>query len=585
MKAFFQKLKINQKLFLILTLVSSILIIIGVLALQLSFHIYEEQLYQETAEGLILESEIADRKINEVNELSFDILSDKEVQQYLLTIRNQDAAYNGYEALSNLNKKMLTWVFKESYVSSIYIIDTEVNQYVWGSDSIKIPEKRIEFARSQAIKKEGRPVWIEPYQSDSSILAARMVRSISELSFDNLGTLIIRMRPEKLFDNSPNRRLTNKYDSNVAILSENGIVYQRHDQLKANDLVFKMDKETGYFISNIQNEKYLIAYITSQNTGWKFISILPYSTILQNIATVRIVLVIIYIIIFLLVIYLGFLFSRGITKPFERLTNEIKMVEDGKFEKIAQMDRNPKKDGDEIAQLEYDFHLMVDKINTLINDNYLKQIAVKESEFKALQAQINPHFLYNTLESINWMAKLNKQYQIAIMVKALGNLLRNSISNKSEVISLKDEMDILKDYITIQKCRYEERLDFSMEIKQKYWKYMIPKLSIQPLVENSIQHGLEKILGNCEIKVCAEPSENGLKIWVQDNGPGMENDFLIKLNKGEVAPKGSGIGIKNIDDRIKIIFGGEYGIRVNSVPGEGTRVCIFIPYKGSEDFV
>jgi len=585
MREFFQNLKINHKLFLILFFVSFILIIIGIIALQLSFHIYEEQLYEEAAKSLILSSEMVDMKFNEIDKVTFDILSDKQVQQYLATIRAQDTSYNWYEALNNLNKKMLEWAFSENYISSIIIIDTQGNQYVWGKTGTKISQERIEFICNQAIKMEGRPVWIEPYGSDSSIIAARSIRSIPDLELANLGTLIIRMNPERLFSNSSSQRSISKHDTNLVILSENSLVYQRYNQLDSNELISKMNKEMGYFISNIRGEKYLIAYIISKSTGWKFANILPYSSILKNIATVRIVLLLVYISIFVMVIYFGFLFSKGITKPLERLTNEMKLVEEGKFQEIAKMDANIKKGGDEIAQLEYDFHLMVEKINTLIKDNYLKQIAIKESEFKALQAQINPHFLYNTLESINWLAKLSKQNQISIMVKALGNLLRNSISNKREVISLRDEMNILEDYIAIQKCRYEERLDFAMSISEEYWHYMIPKLSIQPLVENSIQYGLEKILGVCRIRVWAEPEENGLKIWVQDNGPGIDKDILTKLNKGEIKPKGSGIGIKNIDDRIKIIFGTEYGVNVDSILGEGTKICVFIPYKRSEDFV
>jgi len=585
MKKIYQNLKINHKLFLILFFVSFILIIIGIIGLQLAFHIYEEQLYHKAAESLILSSEIADMKFNEIDKISFDILSDKEVQQYLNTIRAQDTLYNWYEALNKLNKKMLQWAFSENYISSIIIMDSQGKQVAWGKTSTKISQERIEFIYNRAIEKEGRPVWIEPDSPGSSIIAARTIRSIPDLELENIGVLIIQMDPEILFDNSSGQRMMSKYNSNLAIISENSLVYQRCDQLDSNKLISKMNKETGYFISNIRGEKYLIAYITSRSTNWKFANILPYSSILKNIITVRVILIIVYIGIFILVIYLGFIFAKGITKPLERLTNEMKLVEDGKFDEITQNNVYTARQGDEIAQLERDFHLMVQKINALIKDNYLKQIAIKESEFKALQAQINPHFLYNTLESINWLAKLNKQHQIATMVKALGNLLRNSISNKSEVIPLSDEINILKDYITIQKCRYEERLDFSININPEYWDYMIPKLSIQPLVENSIQYGLEKVFGVCKIRVWAESLENRLEIWVQDNGPGMDKDFLLKLNKGEIKSRGSGIGIKNIDERIKIIFGNEYGVRIDSILGEGTKVCISIPYKRSEDFV
>lgn len=586
MKKFFTNLKINQKLIIMFFSISLILITTGFTALQLSFNIYEEQLYQKSAEFLILLSEMVDIRLNKIDQISFDILSSKEVQEYLAIVRHDDNSYNEYEVLNNFNKKMLTWFFDENYISSINIVDIKGNQYSWGRDTAKIDPKRLDFIRNQAIQREGGIVWIGPCRFDPFIIAARVVRSIPKLELENLGLVIIRIDPEKLFNNFSNRRLTSEYDLNFAILSPNGVIYQKNNhQFLFNELVYRMNKKMGYFIGNIQGEKYLITYVTSQWTSWKFVNLLPYSSIFKNIIVVHTILVLVYVGIFVLVIYLSLLFSSEITKPFRRLTNKMKMVEKGEFEKIAPMGVNIKRQGDEIAELEYNFHLMVDKINTLIKENYLKQIAIKESQFKALQAQINPHFLYNTLDSINWMARFNKQYQIASMVKALGSLLRNSISNKSEIITLKEEMKILEDYIIIQKYRYGERLSFSMDIPQDYWEYMIPKLSLQPIVENSIQYGLEKILGVCEIKVWIEPLEKGLKIWVEDNGPGMDKDFVEKLNKGEIEPRGSGIGIKNINERIKIMFGMDYGINVNSALGEGTKVCIFIPYKRGDEFV
>jgi len=586
MKKIFTNLKIKQKLVVMFLLISLIIITAGFASMQLSFTVYEEQLYEKSAKFLILLSEIVDIRLKEIEEISFDILSNKEVQEYLAIVLNDHDSYNKYEVMDKFNKKMLTWFFNENYISSVIIVDSKGNQHSWGKDTAKIGTKRLDSIRNEAILKKGGIIWIGPCSSDPFIISARMIRSIPKLELKNLGLVVIRIDPQKLFNDFSNLKLSSEYDLKFAILSSTGVIYQKDNyQFSLDELVYRMNKKIGYFIYNAKGEKYLITYISSQWTNWKFVSFLPYSSILKSIRIVHTVLLLIYVSIFVLVIYLSFLFSSEITKPFIRLINKMKMVENGEFEKIAQMGENIKRQGDEIAELEYNFHLMVDKINTLIKENYLKQIAIKESQFKALQAQINPHFLYNTLDSINWMARFNKQYQIASMVKALGSLLRNSISNKSEIITLKEEMKILEDYIIIQKYRYGERLRFSMDIPQDYWEYMVPKLSLQPIVENSIQYGLEKILGVCEIKVWIEPLEKGLKIWVEDNGPGMAEDFVEKLNKGEIEPRGSGIGIKNINERIKIMFGMDYGINVNSVLGEGTKVCIFIPYKRGDEFV
>jgi len=580
MKVFFQNLKINQKLFLILVFVSSILSIIGITALQLSFCVYEEQLYEEASEALILASEIADMKLNEMDKMSFDILSDNEVQEYLATIRNQNSLYNRYEALDKLNRQVHTWAFNENYVSSINIIDTRGNQYSWGKDTIEIEKNRLEFIRSQAIQQEGGVAWIEPYRYDSSIIAARVIRSIPDLELANLGTMIIRMNPEKLFDNFPNQRLSNEYDSNFAILSENGVLYQRNDQLGSNELILKMNKKTGYFIDDIQGDKYLVAYITSQHTGWKFASILPYSSILKNIMVVRTILILVYIGIFVLVMYLGFLFSKSITRPFKRLANEMKMVEEGEFEKIAQADMNMTKQGDEIAQLEYDFHLMVDKINTLIKDNYLKQIAVKESEFKALQAQINPHFLYNTLGSVKWIASMQQANKIVEMTDALIEMLFYAARSEDALVTGRQELDNLRNYMIIQKVRYYNRIRLEIQADEDTLDERIPKLILQPLVENAIFHGLAWKEESGTITINVERSGNDISITIQDNGVGMDDETLHSLTDSlAYAEKGEAqnIGLYNVMRRLKLHYGENHGFELKSKWGEGTTIRMVLP--------
>lgn len=237
---------------------------------------------------------------------------------------------------------------------------------------------------------------------------------------------------------------------------------------------------------------------------------------------------------------------------------------------------------DEIGVLQRDFTIMIQKIDTLIKDDYTKQILIKDAQLKALQAQINPHFLYNTLDSINWMAKLNQQRDISVMVESLGNLLRSAISGKEPIITLKEEVQLLKDYLTIQKMRFGDRLQFQLEIDQQWLSLKIPKLILQPIVENSINYGLENTLGICRITVKAVPDSDCLNITVIDNGPGIPDELLKKLAQGEVKPKGSGIGLQNIDHRIKLIFGEEFGLSVTSELGVGTKVLIRIPKGGGE---
>jgi two-component system sensor histidine kinase YesM len=302
----------------------------------------------------------------------------------------------------------------------------------------------------------------------------------------------------------------------------------------------------------------------------------------------------IFLLIFLFTIWISIKLARSLTRPIEILTNKIKRVENGEFEleEASGLENSPEIASktapvpirvDEIGDLQRDFDIMIQKINVLIKENYTKQLIIKDTQFKALQAQINPHFLYNTLESINWLAKMNQQQEISQMVESLGNLLRNAISNKEQLITLKEEIRLLLNYITIQRIRFGERLDFRLEIEEQ-WQYLyIPKLSLQPLVENSINYGLEKIPGVCRITVKSVDMDDNLCLVIEDNGPGLDPLILEKLDRGNIQPKGLGIGLKNINDRLKLSFGENFGITITGKTETGARIMVRIPKTGDEN--
>lgn len=230
---------------------------------------------------------------------------------------------------------------------------------------------------------------------------------------------------------------------------------------------------------------------------------------------------------------------------------------------------------------------MISRINTLIDENFKKQIVIKDTNFKALQAQINPHFLYNTLESINWLAKANHQEEIATMVKALGKLLRNAVNTDELIITIGEELDLLDAYISIQKYRYEERLIYRNHVNRSLYGLQIPRLTLQPLVENAIVHSLENMLEPCQILVEAKKQDGKIILSIQDNGLGIEEETLKRLQNNESldSPKGMGIGIQNIDERLKMTFGSDYGLFITSVIGEGTRIEIRIPQERKNENV
>jgi two-component system sensor histidine kinase YesM len=282
--------------------------------------------------------------------------------------------------------------------------------------------------------------------------------------------------------------------------------------------------------------------------------------------------------VFTLIILMGVRFALDLTRPLERLTKEIKLVESGNFNLPRDYRQGPER-RDEIGAIQHDFEIMTGKIDELIRENYIKQLVIKDTQMKALQAQINPHFLYNTLESINWMAKVNGQADISLMAESLGNLLRGALKAKENTVSVGEELTLLQNYINIQKIRYEERLDFRMLVDDELKKYRIPPLTLQPIVENAIVYSLEKMNDVCLITVQFVTCDGNIKVFIKDNGPGIEPELLGRINSGEFKPRGFGIGLKNINERLKLVFGDEYGISVHSIQGTGTMVELLIPMR------
>jgi two-component system sensor histidine kinase YesM len=288
-------------------------------------------------------------------------------------------------------------------------------------------------------------------------------------------------------------------------------------------------------------------------------------------------LIIIFSIILLLVsILISLIFTSSIVKPVRKLQMLMKRVENG--------DLNIHYDGkghDEIAQLGYSFNSMVDKIRNLIDKVYLQQKEKRKAELKVLESQINPHFLYNTLDTIQWKAIEHDAYDAADMITALSNLFRISLSKGKEIITFGEEIEHVKSYLFIQQERFKDKLKYSINYDESLNNFKVLKLIIQPIVENAINHGIKTKRENGFINISIEKKENDIYIYVKDNGMGIEEGRLklIKscLKKGGTEYEDIGYGIFNVNERIQLQFGKNYGVDIDSIYGFGTKATIKIP--------
>ena len=273
-----------------------------------------------------------------------------------------------------------------------------------------------------------------------------------------------------------------------------------------------------------------------------------------------------------IIVVLGLLFSRVFTRKIEELTRNMDQVNHGSREVTVYSDSS-----DEIGIMVNSFRKMMDEINRLIDEVYVNKIALKEYELKALQAQINPHFLYNTLSMMNWMAIRSNQMDISKVTLALSTFYRTALSKGEDVVTVENCIQNTKAYLEIQLVMHDHGFTVDWEIDPTIKNEKMPKLLLQPIVENAIEHGIdEKEEGDKNLSLSFHGKKDVVEIIVRDNGKGMEQEKAEKL----VTYQAKGYGLKNVNDRIHLLYGTEYGIRIFSEPGVGTTVVMRFPKEG-----
>ncbi|CAI6086678.1 sensor histidine kinase [Cohnella sp. JJ-181] len=578
---YYRNMRIRNKLSLLIALIVALSFSATLLVQQYAFSIYDSQIYTKSSQVLNLSSSAIEAELKRIRQISYNVTADGQVQSLLKKISNPDTTdYDLLLLRRDLVDRLLNYTGTEPYLYSIQLFDALGHENAAGNIKA-LNDAKIGDLLARSDEAEGEQVLLYPDESDSALVAARQVRAYenTDFSLKRLGMLVIRINIEKIVrENAP-------ADGELLIQSGSDIVYPVHPayaEVRLNEGGERFG--SGYFIGRFGGERYFVSHIESANSGWMYFNVTPFDRIFERIIFIKELVVFVFIGILAIVIAWGFRFSRSMTRPIDDLIARMRLAERGNFEEanLLSMD-TASVPRDEVGLLHRSFRIMIERINTLITENFKSRLLVKETEFKALQAQINPHFLYNTLESINWMAKINRQPQISQMVEALGHLLRNSISLGDPLIPLREELALVESYVTIQKFRFEERLEFETDVPEALKGRLIPKLSLQPLLENAINYAVEPSMSPCRIVLRASASEEGLLLLsVEDAGPGMDPRMLERLRSGEARGQGRGIGLLNIDERIKIAFGETYGIRVESEPGRGACVTLALPAEAPD---
>lgn len=357
------------------------------------------------------------------------------------------------------------------------------------------------------------------------------------------------------------------------------IIYHPRQQLIYSNLLSEnnsefSDVEDGNYVDILDGQKRLTTVKTLGYTGWKIIGVTPINETFADSSQITIFILFVVFLAIILLVFANTFISAKIADPIKALENSVKELEKGTENVNIAIGGSY-----EIQHLGKTIKSMVEQMHKLMGDIVFEQELKRQTELDALQAQINPHFLYNTLDSIVWMVE-NERYQEAItMVTSLAGFFRISLSKGKNIITVKDELKHAENYITIQHMRFKDKFTFKINADEEVMDFVTIKLVIQPLIENAVYHGMEFMDGDGEIIVNAYKKDNELYIDVIDNGMGIPPEIAEQLlTKGSRAKgKGSGVGLKNVQERIQIYFGKEYGLSIISEPDEGTLIRIHLP--------
>ena len=397
--------------------------------------------------------------------------------------------------------------------------------------------------------------------------------------YTDQGVLLIDIRYnslERLFDG------VNLGNGGYAYLisSDGEIIYHPKAQLIDSGIVKENNQESaglkdGNYEEVFDGEKRIVSVKTVGYTGWKIVGVTPLDGMsLNNIKTKLLMVFIIAFVLFILSIINSYISTR-ITDPIKELEKAVNEIEQGNLEVEVRSAGSY-----EIQHLGTSIQSMARRIRKLMNDIVAEHESKRRSEFDTLQSQINPHFLYNTLDIIVWMIENEKQSEAVKVVTALARFFRISLSKGKSIIPVKDELEHVRNYLMIQHMRYKNKFTYDIEADEDVLELASLKLMLQPLVENAIYHGMEFMDGDGEILVRAWRREDDLYMSVSDNGLGMTQEQVERLFRASdhtSSGRGSGIGVKNVNERIKLYFGTGYGLDIQSEPDEGTTVTAHLP--------
>lgn len=557
--------------FLVITICITVLIVVAC-SYNITSRSIKEQAKNMTMQQLEQNTLNLEDYLKNIESTPDNIVNDKSLQEYLSNPDKDNLEFTAkvddvYKLMSNIlgSKRNILYVYVYKLLNGkeLYLGPTKAGnksdfstglQYISKNDITGSP-MRTSFRKDPVINKE---YTLSIYQPIFDVYRIR--RPIGILGISVSEDVVARFYSH----------INTNLPLETFIMDGNGIIISHIDKSRIySDAGLKnmVHKQDG--AKEINGKLVVCKYV--KDWDWYVIGTLPIDYLLRDNNVMLLAILIIVVITLIVGIFISYGFSKHLFKPFDELIYRMSMVSTGDMETRISFPTY----GPDFQQVSQGFNIMVEHIDELMKKIYEEQRQLKEIEFKALQSQINPHFLYNTLESIHWQALLYGHHDISTMVKALAGFYRISLSKGEDIIPLKNESEHVENYMTIQEIRYKDKMESYIDIPEEFYDVKIPKMILQPLVENAIYHGLRGRKAKGFIKITAERDGDDIIVKTIDNGTGMTADQICKLNQTlEDNDPSVGYGVRNVHRRIKLFLGSPYGLYYESNEYGGVTVNV-----------
>ncbi|GGI45608.1 sensor histidine kinase YesM [Paenibacillus marchantiophytorum] len=581
-KSIFNKIMISF-LFVMIIPTSSI----SISSYFISVKILKEKVSDSFHENLLYIGSSIEKDLSEIEKITELIFINEDIQQAISADNtNPLDYYANYKKVDQVMNNLAFYSNYYKYVTSLFIFGMNGSDFRYGngSDAYAIDTKQLLASNwyKQSEDLGGNVLWIGVHDNDnkSRMTQFKQVFSLARLIRDfnnrNIGSLYLSLNTNVFTDilskASPDTQ------SQLYVVDQLGkIVYPQEklaQSLESDGIILPKEKNFSNFEIKKNGKSYLVSNYDLDKYGWKIVQMVPLELLTKDNKVVFKITTAVCILSLLFSGVLWFFISAGIVKPIKKLTLTMKDVKGSNLLVKSNISNT-----DEIGLLSVNFNYMIERINSLFSQAVEEEAMKRKAEIKALQGQITPHFLYNTLNTIRWMAIIQKSDGIKEVVDALGRLLKNTFKEQSSLTTVSEELSMIKDYIYIQQTRYREKFQVLYEIDEQLLHKKCVKFILQPIVENAIFHGIEprEEPGFIRIKIFTDYAT--LQITVEDSGVGMSAYQISRIlgSSFRVEDSLGGIGVHNVNLRIKMICGALYGIQIDSQLGVYTKVHIVLP--------